>query len=269
VVCILQVILDSRLETCAPDGKLRMVDVARLDPALGKAVRSAVRMSFLWRVSRHVRQRMLDISIIQKLQAGCFVSRLGETPMPCVVIEGTVGGYLSSRDDRSINVRLITTGQALGLGELVGVSGPVWLRAVSDCTLLTIGSRTLGEAVAQDPTMARAVCRELAWELSATTEWLADELFSPVKQRVARHLEHIGRGDASIPITHQQLAEGVGTSADVVARALRELRTEGVLETRRNGIHVRRPAVLRQIAQSAVQRPDKSRQEGRQLSLIG
>jgi len=249
-----------------------MVDIARLDPALATAVRGAVRTSFLGRISHDVRQSILGVSIIQQLHAGCFISRLGETPAPAVVIKGVVGGYLSSTDDRSINVRWIGPGQAIGLGELSGVAGSVWLRAVSDCTLLTMGSRALGRAVDREPALARAVCRELASELSTTTARLADDVFSRIKQRVARHLLLMAadaRSGASIPVTQQQLAEGVGTSADVVARALRELRCDGVLGTARSGVHIRRPAALRQLAESSVLGADKCRQEGRQVSFLG
>lgn len=249
-----------------------MVDVARLDPSLAAVVRAAVRASFLGRIRPEVRQRILRQSMLQQLLAGGFVSRLGETPAPAIVVQGTVGAYLSSRDDRSINARWITPGQAIGLAQVLGVRGSFWLRAVSDCTLLTIGSRALADTIAREPTLAHAVSRELAWELGAATERLADDLFSHMKHRVARHVlqraTEAGPG-TSVHVTQQELADGVGSSADVVARALRELRDDGVLEMRRSGIHIRRAAALHRIAESSVLLADNSREQGRQLSLIG
>lgn len=248
-----------------------MVDAARLDPSLAKAVRSALRGSFLSGIPHATREAILGQSFIHQLPAGSFVSRPGETVAPGVVILGMVGGYLSSRDDRSINARWITPGQAIGLAHVLGVPGPTWLRAVTDCTLLTIGSRRLGEAISSEPSLARAVIRELAWELTVTTERLADDVFSHIKQRVARHILQTasgGRPGRSVLITQQELADGVGTSADVVARALRELRDAGVLETGRSGIRICRAAALQKLAESAVLVADNSRHQGRRLSLI-
>src|SRR5206468_11031134 len=73
--------------------------------------------------------------------------------------------------------------------------------------------------------------------------------FGTVRDKVDRHLLALsddGRpGERRIaPITQQELADGVGTMREVAARALRDLRREGIVATAPGYIEILDPARL-------------------------
>ncbi len=64
---------------------------------------------------------------------------------------------------------------------------------------------------------------------------LAENSSQPMAARVARHLREVAlpapNGHAVAQISHQRLADAVGTVREVISRQLRTLRTEGVIDT--------------------------------------
>jgi CRP/FNR family transcriptional regulator len=77
--------------------------------------------------------------------------------------------------------------------------------------------------------------------------------FGTVRQRIARHLLDLAALDPhseqlTASISQQELADAVGTAREVVVRALRELRTQGYVRTRRDGIVLVDPESLSALA---------------------
>jgi CRP/FNR family transcriptional regulator, cyclic AMP receptor protein len=74
-----------------------------------------------------------------------------------------------------------------------------------------------------------------------------------VRQRVARHLldlaarEEPGRS-LVVSATQQGIAQAVGSVREVVARVLRELKAEQLIDSSRTGIHILDPAGLHEAA---------------------
>jgi CRP/FNR family transcriptional regulator len=52
-----------------------------------------------------------------------------------------------------------------------------------------------------------------------------------------------------LDVTHQSLADAIGSVREVVARAVRELRTEGVIASNGDGVTVLDPEGLARLAQ--------------------
>jgi CRP/FNR family transcriptional regulator, cyclic AMP receptor protein len=82
---------------------------------------------------------------------------------------------------------------------------------------------------------------------------LSGQAFSSVSQRIARHLLDLAsdqRGPHLLvaAISQQDLADAVGTAREVVVRILRDLRAQGVVETRREGILIRDPERLASLS---------------------
>jgi CRP/FNR family transcriptional regulator len=97
--------------------------------------------------------------------------------------------------------------------------------------------------------VAKALILELTERATALTAEIGGSAFSTVRQRVARHLLDLATqrqqgAELTAQVSQQELADAVGTVREVVVRTLRELRHEGVLETRRGGIGVLAPQRL-------------------------
>jgi CRP/FNR family transcriptional regulator len=94
------------------------------------------------------------------------------------------------------------------------------------------------------------VAEELNRRLYESLQQTAVNAFGSVRQRVATHLLDLAsiqqrpRGRLVARVKQQELADAVGTSREVVARVLRELRLEGLVATGPDSIHVLDPTGL-------------------------
>ena len=115
--------------------------------------------------------------------------------------------------------------------------------------------RLFREVAQADARVAWAVAEEVTRRLDAVLAAFAGTAFGSVRQRVARHLLDLAaprwRGAVLLaPVSQQELADAAGTVREVVARALRELRDAGLVETTKRGVLLRDPAGLHRQAGS-------------------
>jgi PAS domain S-box-containing protein len=102
--------------------------------------------------------------------------------------------------------------------------------------VLEIDAPALHRLMQTDAGAASAVAAELSRRLEDVHATVADSTFGSMRQRVARHLLALSDGPSNAGrrvavVTQQQLADGVGTSREVAARALGTLRREGLVRT--------------------------------------
>jgi CRP/FNR family cyclic AMP-dependent transcriptional regulator len=159
-----------------------------------------------------------------------------------VVVSGLVRAYVTAADGRTMTVRYCRPGALIGVVSLFAspFSLPATLQAVTDTDLLALRASLVRTAADRDARVARALLDELS---ERVLSFIAEipSAFATVRQRVARHLLDLAsesqRGsELRVAIGQQELADSVGTAREVVVRALRELRTEGLLRTGRDGI---------------------------------
>jgi CRP/FNR family transcriptional regulator, cyclic AMP receptor protein len=161
-----------------------------------------------------------------------------------VVLEGTARSYLTGADGRQLTIRYARRGAIIGKrSEVSGDHTPLTVQAVSDCLILELRSDVLGRLVRSDAAVASAMVSELSRRLEDVYATVADSAFGSMRQRVVRHLLAMGgdNGEAGrhvVPVTQQQLADGIGTSREVVGRVLSILRREGLLRTRPREIEI-------------------------------
>jgi len=150
-----------------------------------------------------------------------------------------------------MTVRYCRVGSLLGVVSLFASEFrlPATIQAVTDADLLGLPPALLTSAAEQDVRVAHALLGELSDRVVAFIEEIPGVAFASVRQRVSRHLLDLataGRpGDElAAVITQQALADAVGTVREVVVRALREMRGEGLIETKRDCIVLLEPEAL-------------------------
>ena len=128
-------------------------------------------------------------------------------------------------------------------GELIGHvlpfaadRAPLGIAAVTDCEIIELDVRQLRTTVENDVAAALRMVAALNHRLEDSYATLAATAFGTMRERVAGHLLDLAHGtDASgrlaARVTQQELADSIGTAREVVARVLRELRDEGLVET--------------------------------------
>jgi CRP/FNR family cyclic AMP-dependent transcriptional regulator len=205
--------------------------------------------SFLLALDETMRARLLADAVRVDVPGGSVLYRDREASRMGVVAAGLIRVYLTSAEGRQLTVRYAREGDVIGTA--VAVAGPiaVSVQAITDTALLIVNVdavRALGRA---DAGFAWAVAEEVGRRLNEVLEAFAGAAFGTVRQRLARHLLDLAaeqqHGNLLVaPVSQQELADAVGSVREVVTRALREMRDEGLVDTTRQGIVLLDPARL-------------------------
>jgi CRP/FNR family cyclic AMP-dependent transcriptional regulator len=179
-----------------------------------------------------------------RVPAGRNVYREGDVPAHFnIVVSGLLRVYVTALDGRTMTVRYGRPGAALGVVSLFTRAGelPASVQALTDADLLVLQPSLVRRAAERDVRVARAMIDELSERVRCFIAEIPGSAFATVRQRVARHLLDMASVSSdgtqlAAPIVQQDLAEAVGTAREVVVRALRELRQEGLVRTQRDRI---------------------------------
>jgi CRP/FNR family cyclic AMP-dependent transcriptional regulator len=232
------------------------VGVSPADPAVARAVALSVFDG-------------LPSDVLAGLLAGCRDASVGQGyrfmgadhPDPYrtgLVVSGLLRMYVQSPDGRQVNIRYAGPGYFLGAATTVSrrsrVLVPAGVQAVTAARVLYLNQEYLRSAACADAAVAWALLEQMVqyqWDL---IHLLAGAVFGSIRQRTAMHLLSLAaaRSDGALvaAVTQQELADAVGTTREVVARALGELRAAGALATVRGGVLLRDPERLAAEANS-------------------
>jgi len=188
--------------------------------------------------------------------AGTTVYRAGDPPQAALVVHGLIRVFLRSPEGRQVTVRYARPGDVLGIAVLVGGPADTGVQTVEPSSVFRISARTLTAAARHDPSVGWAIAEELNRRLYDVLEQTAVNAFGSVRQRIATHLLDLAsdgqraHGRLEAHVTQQELAAATGSVREVVARALRELRTAGIVATSADWVAILDPARLHEASGS-------------------
>ncbi len=184
--------------------------------------------------------------------AGATVREFG-TPGPYLelLVDGLIRVFVRAPDGRGLTVRYLRRGELTGVVSLFtpGYSLAATVQAMVDSNLINFRADVVIGLADSDVRFARAMINELSERVVNFVAEIPGSAFSTVRQRVARHLldlasEQRNDGRLVAGVSQQELADAVGSVREVVFRVLRELRSEGVIRTSREGIELIMPERL-------------------------
>ena len=177
-----------------------------------------------------------------EVPAGAVVYREGEAARCFVVMSGLLRSFVSSRDGRQITFRYGRSGDVMGLGSVLGDPLPVTIQALTKSSVVAIRVDSLRQMLATDAEVARVCAEELTRQLIQALEDVALSAFYSVRQRLARRILDLAidsEGSHLVAtVSHQELADSIASSREVVTRTLHELRMDGLIETRHDRLIV-------------------------------
>ncbi len=173
---------------------------------------------------------------------------------PAILVSGALRYFLADRDGRQVTIRYIGPGGLVGtvIREESSTRGSV--EVLADSVLLQLDAKHLWSLTASRPEMAEALLYDAVSRMRAAYRALAARSFNTVRARVARDIidrrAMAGplRSGVHVDVTQQALADAVGSVREVVARALGQLRREGVIASSRSQITIFDPVALRRAA---------------------
>jgi CRP/FNR family cyclic AMP-dependent transcriptional regulator len=173
----------------------------------------------------------------------------GDDPRCALILSGLIRVYMVAPDGRQVTVRYARSTELLGLAALIGGPAPTSAQMLTDAKLLLLNSRLLQSMGQSEPRVGWVMAREITQRLYDTLDALAANTFGSLRQRMARHLLDLAASSQRASplvaaISQQELADAVGSVRSVVARILRDLRTDGLIETTKDGITLLDPEAL-------------------------
>jgi len=197
-------------------------------------------------LDRLVRQRTERLSIPR----GTTIFDVGS---PCelfmVLTEGTVRVVANADSGREILLYRVHSREAcvLTVGCLLGSAHyPARGVAEADVRAISFPKEIFERLVSEVPAFRTFVFELLGRRMIDLMVGLEDLAFRKLDQRLAAALlaQYRTTGSADLTVTHQKLADDLGSSREVVSRALESLQKEGLVELRRGGIALLEPTAL-------------------------
>jgi len=154
-----------------------------------------------------------------------------------VIRQGRVKVTKASEDGREKIMQFMEMGDFFGeMALLSNDPRSASVKTLEPSVLLALSRRDFIEQLRQSPDLALAVIGELTDRLRETNEQASSMSFQGVKDRTRGLFERIARIDPgreahrlTPAMTHQQIADMIGTSRETVTRAIKQLKDDGWL----------------------------------------
>ena len=208
-------------------------------------VQTAIDRSFLARLPEAALAQLLEGAAVETVPAGTTTYRAGSEPRVSLIVGGLFRTFLVGPDGRQVTIRYARIGDVFGVATLFGGPAPLLGQALTDSVRLRLDRDRLLELARADTRVALTIAEELTATAHALWQEIAAASFATVPQRVAHHLLEIAARDQEADnarlvaqVSQQELADLAGSVREVVARALRELRDDGIVTVSRSGITI-------------------------------
>ena len=182
-------------------------------------------------------QLLVGSRLIEAPAGRTIFSLPGPEPRVGMVVMGTARSFLTASDGRQLTVRYARRGALVGkYSDLSGDHAPLAVQAVTDCTVLEFDVDVFTLCASTQISMATAITEELARRLEDVYATVGDSAFGSIRKRVIRHLLALSlpaTNDevSTVRVSQRQIADAIGSSREVVARLLAQLRSEGLIQT--------------------------------------
>ncbi|GAY08027.1 Crp/Fnr family transcriptional regulator [Pseudonocardia sp. N23] len=203
--------------------------------------------SYFAALSADFRDAMLCDAFVVTIPAGQPIYEAFGVPKLALLHRGQARVKMVSKEGRAVAVRYAGAGQVIGLPAAIAQGAPVGADAVTVCEASMLNVSTLRRFAVADATVAWLLAQQACQILYETMDFLGDNLFGSVQQRVSRHLLDLASNSPDglvVEVEQQELADAIGSVREVVARALRKLREAGLVERHPAGIRIVDPSGL-------------------------
>jgi CRP/FNR family transcriptional regulator len=129
------------------------------------------------------------------------------------------------------------------------------VQAVTPSVMVQLSARRMAELARSSPEFAQALSGDVQLQLREVVRSFAAHAAGDLLQRLAREivvLSDLYAEDELLPVTEQQLADGIGSIRESVGRSIGDLRRDGLIATTRHGLLVLDKRRLREAGHSTL-----------------
>jgi len=186
-----------------------------------------------------------------KVSAGEELFREGN-PCTCypLVVEGTIRATKSDPNGHEILLYRLSPGMSCVIAVVAllgGTSYPAQGKAETDVAMFSIPKVLFDEMILKSGAFRTFVFQSLSERLTHLMTLVDDVAFRRVDQRLASHLLQY---QEPISLTHQMLADSLGTTREVVSRILESFQESGMLRLGRKRIEILNRSALERVHQA-------------------
>lgn len=163
-----------------------------------------------------------------------------------IILAGRVKVFATGEDEREIVLDIHGPGECVGEMALDGGPRSASVITLEPTTCSVVTRAALREHIGKNPDIAFELLAKLIRRVRRATANVKNLALLDVYGRVTRLLnelavEHDGQRVISEKLTHQDIAERVGSSREMVSRLLKDLAQGGYVEVRERHITLKRP----------------------------
>ena len=201
------------------------------------------------------RNSLLAITEKQEYQKNNFIFQSGmPTENMFILQKGRVKIFEQSSSGKEVILWFCFPGEVFGLAEISqGQPRAVSAQSVSQSTLLTIRREAFNQFLLSHPDAALVVIDLLSRRLRGLGDMLmnlsCDDVVSRLIKLLVRLSTRYGKRDKGnvyldVHLTHQEVADMIGTSRQTVSSTFGKLKRDGILEIIDHCIYIRSPELL-------------------------
>ncbi|WP_173009883.1 Crp/Fnr family transcriptional regulator [Mycolicibacterium sp. P9-64] len=218
------------------------------------SIEPALEASTLGALPRQARESLTLGARYVSAPPGTVIYRPNDPVRVMLVDRGLARLKVLSPDGRAATVHLANQGHILGLTTLFGGSPTVAADAVTHLGFWDLDVARFQHAAHTQVQVAYLLAQSMASATAEMIELTSVNIFGSVRQRVSRQLLDLAEnvnGHFVVRAGQQEIASGIGSVREVVARAIRGLKEEGLCERVPDGLRIIDPAAVHRIAYDA------------------
>jgi CRP/FNR family transcriptional regulator, cyclic AMP receptor protein len=223
-----------------------------------RAVPPSTTVDFLSLLGPVNRRRMLQGSTRAVYPAGTVALRPDGPPLACLIETGLARAFWNLPDGRQTTVAVIRPKEFVGATASMGQPAWIFMQLITESTLTVLDLENVSAMAATELEVASAMALHLGMRVRDAYRLIAVRSLGNIRERVAYDLldraaqSQLVVGRLEVTATQADLADSIGSSREVMSRALRDLRVEGIVETAPGLIRVLDPERLAAIVRAFV-----------------
>lgn len=214
--------------------------------------------AFFTEASAALKSEISAAATAVRIPQGTYFFQKGEAVQNvCLVGVGSVRVYMIGASGRELTLYHVGPGETCPINLLCALldrhaPADAYVEAALDGVM--IAAKTFRTWAAEEPIICRFVFEALAVRQIDVLERVEEIAFQRIDRRLAdcllQHLNRASGGEPTVRVTHEQIANEIGSAREVVTRVLKTFERCGAIELGRGYLVVRNTALLQSFVGS-------------------
>jgi CRP/FNR family transcriptional regulator len=193
-------------------------------------------------LSEPLREEFFQKATLARIPAGRDIMAEGDRveAIP-LVLSGTIRVYRIGESGREITLYRFSSGEGcvLTADSILGAKlFPACAQVEDEVEAVFIPAAVFDDWLARSPQWRAFVFEAMSRRLLSLMETLDDVAFGRMDARVASLLSRAAGGKSSVRMTHQEIADELGSSREVISRILEDFQSRGVIRLLRGSVEL-------------------------------